>query len=122
MKTPRDPRHLHRLHTVQHLFSYSFRDEKTLDENILPIIPHLADIDAHIETAAPQFPVSKIARVDVAILRLAIFELLIERKTPPKVIIDEAVELGKELGGDASPSFINGVLGTLYQKYYGEHV
>ena len=49
----------------------------------------------------------------MAILRLAVYELLIEKKEPPKVIVDEAIELAKEYGGDSSPAFINGALGKV---------
>lgn len=82
----------------------------------MDIIPKIPEIDPLIEKAAPQFPVNKIAKVDVAILRLAIFELLFAKSEPPKVIIDEAVELAKELGGDGSPTFVNGVLGTIVKQ------
>ena len=64
------------------------------------------------------FPISKIAKIDVAILRLAVYELIFEKNTPPKVIIDEAIELAKEYGSDSSPSFVNGVLGSIYKKNY----
>ncbi|MBI1982106.1 MAG: transcription antitermination factor NusB, partial [Candidatus Levybacteria bacterium] len=63
--------------------------------------------------AAPEFPIGKINKVDLAVLRLAVFELLVERKEPQKVIIDEAIELAKEYGGETSPSFINGALGNI---------
>ena len=61
------------------------------------------------------WPIEKINRIDLAILHLSIYELLNE-KTPPKVVIDEAVELAKEFGSEASGSFVNGVLGTVYEK------
>lgn len=70
-------------------------------------------VDKNIEKAAPEFPVDKINKVDLAILRLAVFELLVEKKQPPRVIIDEAVELAKEYGGETSPSFVNGALGNI---------
>ena len=64
--------------------------------------------------SAPDWPVDKISKIDLAVLRLSIYELAIEKKEPPRVIIDEAVELSKEYGNDKSPQFINGVLGTIY--------
>ena len=70
-------------------------------------------IDKYIEKAAPEFPVEKINKTDLAILRLAIYEMMIEKKEPTKVIIDEAIELAKEYGGETSPQFINGALGNL---------
>lgn len=72
-----------------------------------------ATIDSHIQKAAPEYPIEKINRTDLAILRLAVYELLIEKKEPNNVIIDEAIELAKEFGGEASPAFINGALGKL---------
>lgn len=70
-------------------------------------------IDKHIEKAAKQFPIDKINRADLAILRLAVYELLVEKRQPQKVIIDEAIELAKEFGGETSPSFVNGALGSI---------
>ena len=69
-----------------------------------------------ITKAAPEYPIAKINRVDLAILRLAVYELLVEKREPPKVIIDEAVELAKEYGGETSPAFVNGALGKLIKK------
>lgn len=115
MKQSSDPRHLKRLTTVQLLFAQSFSPDtdSAKEHDIQAILSHLPEIDPLIRKAAPQFPLEKIAKVDVAILRLAIYELLQVKKEPPKVIIDEAVELAKELGGDGSPTFVNGVLGTI---------
>ena len=65
--------------------------------------------------SAPTWPIDKINKIDLAVLHLSIYELLYE-ETPPKVIIDEAVELAKEFGSESSGSFINGVLGTIYEN------
>ncbi len=97
---------------MQQLFSYSFQEESE-DEAITDILPHLVHIDAAIQSAAPEWPTEKIAKIDLAILRLSTYELIIEKKEPPKVIIDEAVELAKAFGGDNSAKFVNGVLGTI---------
>ena len=113
MKTSRDPRHQHRINLIQQLFSWDFN--KKPQKDIKPIIQELPDLDQKIATAAPAWPIEKINKIDLAILRLAIFELLLERKTPPKVVIDEAVELGKKFGGESSPGFVNGVLGKLVE-------
>ena len=116
MKTAKVPRHQKRITIVQELFSVSFKK----GENYLPktkqILKLLNKIDPLITSSAPEFPLDKIAKVDLAILRLAIYELTIEKKEPPKVIIDEAVELAKTYGGDGSPPFVNGVLGTILQN------
>lgn len=102
---------------VQKLFAFSFHPEDNQSELEFPNVKNLlGQIDALLIEAAPAYPIEKIAKIDVAILRLAIYELLFEKKEPPKVIIDEAIELGKELGGEGSPAFINGVLGTLFKK------
>ena len=112
MKTSHDPRHIKRQHTVQELFKIQFH-KQPLSDRAKEVLEHQETLDAQIHKAASEFPIDKINRVDLAILRLAVFELLIEKKEPVNVIIDEAVELGKEFGGDASPSFINGALGNI---------
>ena len=87
--------------------------KQKINKVALNIFEKLDYIDRQIEKSAPEFPAGKINKVDLAILRLAVFELLIEKKEPPKVIVDEAVELAKEYGQDTSSSFINGVLGNI---------
>lgn len=112
MKNPLDPRHKKRQKTVEDLFKQSFHNQP-IDMETKKILSNLETVDNNIKKAAPEFPIDKINKVDLAILRLAIFELLIEKKEPPKVIIDEAIELAKEYGGQSSPSFINGALGNI---------
>lgn len=113
MKTSNDPRHQKRQHIVQLLFAQTFPHEQGLDISIQPIMEKLPEIDAMIAEVAPEFPIANINKVDLSILRLAVYELTIEKSTPQKVIIDEAIELAKEFGGDSSPAFINGALGKL---------
>lgn len=112
MKTPYDPRHKRRQKLVEELFSTQFHKQK-VDKVTNLILKKKDVVDRHINKAAPEFPIEKINRIDLAILRLAVYELLVEKKEPPKVIIDEAIELAKEYGGDTSPSFVNGALGTI---------
>jgi len=112
MKNPLDPRHKKRQKTVEDLFKQSFHNQP-IDRETKKILANLGAVDNNIKKAAPEFPIDKINKVDLAILRLAIFELVIEKKEPPKVIIDEAIELAKEYGGETSPSFINGALGNI---------
>ena len=69
-----------------------------------------------ISPAAPEWPIDQIAKIDKAILRMSLYELLIKREVPPKVAINEAVELAKEFGGDNSSKFVNGVLGTIFRQ------
>ena len=84
-------------------------------ELVYGVIRHKAEIDRNIELFAPAWPVGQIPAVDRNILRLAIFELLFDKETPApvKVAINEAVELAKKFGGDSSPRFVNGVLGSV---------
>lgn len=111
MKTAKDPRHLQRQILVKKLYTYSF-DPNQKEKAILPIIKKLKKIDQYISRCAPSWPVDKLNKIDLAILRLSIFELL-GGKIPQKVVIDEAVELAKEYGGESSHRFINGVLGSV---------
>lgn len=113
MKTGSDPRHKARQQLVEKLFALSFKEEPVYIGEIKDIHDALPDVDALITKAAPEWPLDKIARVDLSILRLAVYELT-RKQTPPKVAIDEAVELAKSLGAETSPSFVNGVLGTIY--------
>ena len=101
MKAASDPRHIKRRQELKDLFAKTYR-ESDFDSKI----------DKIIAKAAPEWPIDKINRIDLAILRLSTKELL-EAKTPPKVVIDEAIELGKEYGSEATPGFVNGVLGTI---------
>src|SRR3989344_808451 len=98
MKTPFDPRHKKRQQIVEDLFKAEFLKQK-ISKQAQGILKEKEFIDKKIENAAPDFGTDKINKVDLSILRLAIFELLIEKKQPPKVIIDEAIELAKEYGG-----------------------
>jgi len=118
MKTPFDPRHIKREKAIKALFSYSFRQAKVKNPLSQAIIKKRKQIDKIIAEAAPEWPIEQINRVDLAILRLAVFELVIQAKEPPKVLIDEAVELAKKYGSEKSPSFVNGVLGTIYKNKY----
>lgn len=115
MKTALDPRHLKRRETLKYLFAEDYTHQPILNETAKKILIKLAKIDKQIEKAATAWPVDKLNRIDLAILRLAIYEMENEN-TPPKVVIDEAVELAKEYGSEASPGFVNGVLGTIYSK------
>lgn len=80
------------------------------------VCDHLADIDAHIQSAAREWPLQQMARVDKNILRLAIYEILFNNTVPAKAAINEAVELAKLFGSNTSSRFINGVLGTIFNR------
>ncbi len=74
------------------------------------------EIDSAIAAAAPAWPLDQMARVDKSILRLAIFEMIHQNDVPPKVAINEAVEVAKQFGHESSPKFVNGVLGTIERQ------
>lgn len=115
MKNPLDPRHKRREALVEELFKRDFHKQR-ISQKAEDIFSHVEGIDKLIEQSAPDFPVDKINKVDLAILRLAVYELTVDNNTPPKVVIDEAVELAKEFGGETSPSFINGALGNIMKN------
>jgi N utilization substance protein B len=77
------------------------------------VLGHQVELDEMISTYAPEWPIEQMAIIDRNILRIALFEFLIDGSTPPKVAINEAVELAKIFGSDSSRRFVNGVLGTL---------
>jgi len=117
-----DPRHHNRIKIVQNLFAHSFsvKNENFIneqDETTVKIIESEKKIDKLIAKYAPKFPLNRIAKVDLAILRLAVFELIIENTEPTKVIINEAVELAKQFGGEKSYAFVNAVLGMIVKEH-----
>lgn len=112
MKTHSDPRHKNRIHLMQQLFAWQ-ASPKNEHQDISEIILNLKKIDKKITEAALAWPIKQINKIDLAILRLAVYELIMTPKIPEKVVADEAVELAKEYGSDSSPSFINGVLGKV---------
>ena len=83
------------------------------------VLEHKTHLDELIQKHAPEWPVEQIAIIDRNILRIAIFEIAIDRGTPLKVAINEAIELAKLFGSDSSPRFINGVLGGLVSQGRG---
>lgn len=115
MKRADDPRHKRREKAIAELFAYDFLKHKRLSPLARTAVDQLAAIDQIVSACADQWPIEKINKIDLAILRLAISELRL-RKVPEKVIIDEAVELAKTFGSRSSPAFVNGVLGTSLTK------
>jgi transcription antitermination protein NusB len=114
-----DPRHKRRVELVQQLYSHSFDPEfvftnkKSDIRTLNDIVSHVSELDDFITKHAPKYPVNQIAKTDLAILRLSIYELIFKKKEPSKVIINEAVELAKEMGSDRSYAFVNAVLGAI---------
>jgi N utilization substance protein B len=82
------------------------------------VVKHMAEIDKIIEKAAPEWPMHQIAIIDRNVLRIGLYELLYADKeeVPPKVAINEAIELAKTFSGQTSGKFVNGVLGTVYKQ------
>lgn len=107
------------------LFSATFselqqkKQQKTKKVALRAIFDRLAEIDAHIQAAAQERPLDQINKVDLAILRISVFELL-SQDTPPKVVIDEAIEIAKEYSTETAPKFINGVLATIVKALHKE--
>jgi len=87
--------------------------QKFARELVNGVLDNRVDIDKTIGDTAPAFPLDQMAAIDRNILRLAIYEILIDNRVPMRAAINEAVELAKEFGGENSPKFINGVLGSV---------
>jgi N utilization substance protein B len=134
-------RHLGRIVAMQTLYEHDFRGGDAGQLEVAPILSRNLDefrsniddtnfvedvvdgvhknqqvIDGIIGPAAPEWPVEQIAKIDKIILRIGVYELMVKRDVPPKVAINEAVELAKTFGGENSSKFINGVLGTIYRN------
>lgn len=97
-------------------FTDAIDDTNFVEDLVEGVMKHQEEIDGIIGPAAPDWPVEQIAKIDKIILRIGIYELIIKRDVPPKVAINEAVELAKAFGGENSSKFVNGVLGTIYRQ------
>lgn len=135
-------RHLGRIIALQTLYEQEFRREcgdntfdlaevlarninrykQTVDDHdfikalVKGVETKQADLDTMLQPIAPEWPIDQIARMDRIMLRMGLYELLYGTNVPPKVVINEAVELAKAFGGDNSSKFINGVLGTALKQ------
>lgn len=135
-------RHLGRIVALQTLYEQDFRREvsdptfsldevlarninryeETIDDKdfikvlVAGVDAHVESLDAMIGPVAPEWPIDQIARMDRIILRIGTYELTYDKTIPPKVVINEAVELAKAFGGENSSKFINGVLGTILRN------
>lgn len=118
MKTPKDPRHINRQEIVKALYAEGFIEQPERNNTVKIIIERKDEINEKITNIAPEFPIDKINKVDLAILQLGVYEIMIERQTPEKVVLDEAIELAKEFGSDSSAAFINGALGKLVKDIH----
>jgi N utilization substance protein B len=139
-------RHLGRIIALQTLYEEEFRldaDDKEFDlqavlkrnvsrykdmvddvdfikQLVNGVSSHVKELDATLQPVAPEWPIDQIARMDRIVLRMGLYELENDQSVPPKVVINEAVELAKAFGGDNSSKFINGVLGTLLRQKLGD--
>ncbi|HPQ82462.1 MAG TPA: transcription antitermination factor NusB [Candidatus Saccharimonas sp.] len=140
-------RHLGRIVALQTLYEFEFRSqsgdpdvnvdeilgrnlaryETAIDDTafvkdlVEGVLAARDELDAKLQPIAPEWPLEQIARIDRSVLRLGLYELLHRSdKVPPKVAINEAVELAKAFGSDNSSKFINGVLGTAFRTLLGE--
>jgi N utilization substance protein B len=107
-------------HDVERILAHLRAESRLSEENaefarglVRGVLQNKEGIDRHIKEFAPAWPVAQIPIVDRNILRLAIFEILLDNSVPVKVAISEAVELAKLFGSDSSPRFVNGVLGSV---------
>ena len=135
-------RHLGRMLALQTLYEYEFRtqsddkwadaseilkrnldrykssvdDVDFIDRLVQGVLKQQGQLDEKLQPLAPEWPLEQIARIDRAVLRLGLYELIYSQdEVPHKVVINEAVELAKAFGSDNSGKFINGVLGTAYK-------
>jgi len=140
-------RHLGRIVALQTLYEYEFRteagdtsvdieevlgrnleryesaidDKAFVSELVSGVLKEQTDLDSKIAPIAPDWPIDQIARIDRNVIRIGLFELLHRQDVvPPKVAINEAVELAKAFGSDNSSKFVNGVLGTAYRTLVEE--
>jgi len=95
-------------------------DVAFIEKLVAGVLEHQDELDATLQPVAPEWPLDQIARMDRAVLRIGLYELQYQNDVPPKVVINEAVELAKAFGGDNSSKFINGVLGTVLKQLHGE--
>jgi len=99
-------------------FGPGLEDTGLIWQIITGVVEHLLSLNKIIAKAAPEWPIDQITIVDRNILRIGLYELLYSNKeeVPPKVAINEAIELAKSFGGESSGKFVNGVLGTVYKE------
>ena len=119
---PATEREAHNIHTIFEKniaeFAPGSNDRLFMDNLLKKVLDKKRDLDMIIEKAAPEWPIDKISPVDRNILRIGLCELLFadRNEVPPKVAINEAIELAKSFGGDTSGKFVNGVLGAVYKE------
>lgn len=141
-------RHLGRIVALQTIYEFVFRADcgdtsndiaQILDRNIQRYSETIDDkdfivelvngvtkgreaLDAELQPLAPDWPLEQISRIDHVVMWIGLYELINHNDVPPKVVINEAVELAKSFGSDSSSKFVNGVLGTAYRSRSGEEM
>lgn len=136
-------RHLSRTIAMQTLYQWDFNGKKNQDlpaifelnkKELAPgledkgfsddlvngVLKNISEIDKCIEKYAPEWPIEQITIIDRNVLRIGIYELKFSQEVPPKVAINEAIELAKTFGGESSGKFVNGVLGTIYKEMFAD--
>lgn len=101
-------------------FAPEFDDGGFVEELVSGVFDNIKAIDDYIKKYAPEWPIDQITIIDRNVLRLGIYELVFSEKIPPKVAINEAIEVAKNFGGESSGKFINGVLGSIYTNMSDE--
>lgn len=97
-------------------FAPELGDHSFTDKIINGVVEHMGEIDGYIRKFAPEWPLEQITNIDRNILRIGIYELVLDRDIPSKVAINEAIEIAKAFGGESSGKFVNGVLGSIYKE------
>lgn len=99
-------------------FGHDLEDKGFIWSLILGVVSNISEIDGIIEKVAPEWPIDQITIIDRNVLRIGLYELVYgdKEEVPPKVAINEAIELAKNFGGKNSGGFVNGVLGTVYKE------
>lgn len=93
-------------------------EDRTFIESLVEGVDgRVGELDAILQPVAPEWPIDQIARMDRIVLHIGVYELMHSKNVPPKVVINEAVELAKAFGGENSSKFINGVLGTVLREH-----
>ncbi len=91
-------------------------DKKFIESEVKNTIIHKDELDKYIEEYSTSWNIERLPKIDLAILRLALYEILKDTEIPPSVSVNEAVEIAKQYSGDESPAFINGILGKIIRE------
>ncbi len=107
---------------VREEFAPGFDDSGYVEKQVEGIISHLGEVDEALTKFAPEWPLSEMTNTDRSVLRVGAYELMFDEGIPSKVAINEAIELAKNYGGEASGKFVNGVLGAIFRARLAEGI